>query len=214
MLTVVTIGVAGLLAGLELALPPAVRHHVAPAGFPSPFDFSFTIAPTVFRGNDIMAMLAVPPLIAALIAFFRYTTIGIAVRASAESADRASLLGVPVKRIQTIVWVVATVFAALAIFLRAGIIGLPFGSRPRPSHPAASVGRRQSSAAWRDCRRSSSASLGVGDHRKAVVWSTGRAVLVDPILFLVIIGALLLQRRGQLARADEMDVHLAGGARP
>ena len=54
-------------------------------------------------------MLAVPVVIVALAAFFRYTNIGIAVRASAENADRAFLLGIPVKRIQTVVWIVATV---------------------------------------------------------------------------------------------------------
>ena len=43
-------------------------------------------------------------------------------------ADRASLLGVPVRSLHTIVWSIAGVLAFLALFLRAGIIGLPIGS--------------------------------------------------------------------------------------
>ena len=60
-----------------------------------------------------------------LAAFFRYTDIGIAVRASAENSERASLLGIPVRRVSTIVWILATVLSAVAIFLRTPLIGLP-----------------------------------------------------------------------------------------
>ena len=46
-------------------------------------------------------------IVGALTAFFRFTDIGIAVRASAENADRATLLGISVKRLSTIVWIIA-----------------------------------------------------------------------------------------------------------
>ncbi len=120
-LTVVTIGVSQILAGLGTGLPRIFGLTTPPQDFPSPFDFEFSIGRTVFHGNEVMAMAVVPLVIVALAAFFRFTRIGIAVRASAENADRAALLGVPVGRIQTIVWCIATVLAAVAIFLRAGM---------------------------------------------------------------------------------------------
>src|SRR5205823_2531430 len=59
--------------------------------------------------------------------FFRFTDIGLAVRGSAENADRAALLGVPVKRVSTVVWVLAGGLSALSIFLRIPVVGLPIG---------------------------------------------------------------------------------------
>ena len=75
------------------SLPVAVRLHRSRS------------RPIMFHGNDVIAVVAVVvvhrrrwPRSSAI------TNTGIAVRASAESADRAMLLGIPVKRVQTIVW--------------------------------------------------------------------------------------------------------------
>lgn len=112
-LTVVTIGVSQILAGVATVLPRAFGHTSPPQSFPSPFGFGFAIGNVRFQGNEVVAMALIPIVILALVAFFRYTHIGIAVRASAESSDRAALLGVPVKRIQTIVWIIAAVLATV-----------------------------------------------------------------------------------------------------
>jgi branched-chain amino acid transport system permease protein len=201
-LTVVTIGVSQILAGITTALPRLIGYDNPGQQFASPFDFHFNIGTVVFQGNEVVAMAVVPVVIAALAAFFRYTNIGIAVRASAESADRAALLGVPVKRIQTIVWVVTTTLAFVAIFLRAGIIGLPIGSVLGPTIlvralAAAVIGRMEKLPTI----FASSVALGVIE--SAIVYRTGRAFLVDPILFVIVIAALLLQRRRQAARVDD-----------
>jgi branched-chain amino acid transport system permease protein len=201
-LTVVTIGLSLLLAGSGILLPRAFDIQTPPQSFPSPFDFHFAIGQTIFRGNDIVAMLAVPAVILALVAFFRFTNIGIAVRASAENADRAFLLGVPVKRIQTVVWVVASVLATLSIFLRAGIVGLPLGRVLGPSIllralAAATIARMERLPTI------FGAAVILGMLESAVIFHTGRGILVDPILFAVILGALILQRRGEAARTEE-----------
>ena len=81
--------------------------------------------------------MAVVVSVVALAAFFRFTDLGIAVRASAESADRAVLLGIPVKRVQLMVWAIASVLAFVAVFLRAGALGLPLGEvNLAPSWPS------------------------------------------------------------------------------
>ena len=202
-LTVVTIAVSLLLAAGGILLPRAFDITTPPQSFPSPFDFSFAIGKTIFRGNDIVAMLVVPIVILALIAFFRFTNIGIAVRGSAENSDRAFLLGIPVKRIQTIVWIVATVLATLAVFLRAGIVGLPIGQLLGPSI----LVRALAAAVMARMERLPTifaASMLLGVLESAVIFHTGRGVLVDPILFVVVLGALLIQRRRRdAARTEE-----------
>jgi branched-chain amino acid transport system permease protein len=201
-LTVVTIGIAQLLAGLGLITPRFFDFNLPPQSFPSPFDFTFEIHPIIFRGNDVIAMLAVPVLIGSLALFFRYTHIGIAVRASAERADRAFLVGIPVKRIQTLVWVLAATLSTTAIILRAGIVGLPVGSVLGPAVlvralAAAVIGRMER------LPTTLVAALALGVLEQSIFYSTGRSSLVDPILFVVILGALLIQRSGRKAREDE-----------
>src|SRR4029079_14861506 len=95
----------------------------------APFDLEVTVGDVVFNANDIIALVVAPIDLIALAIFVRQSAVGVAIRASADSADRASLLGVPVKRLQTLVWSVASLLAFIAIFLRAGILGLPvFGA--------------------------------------------------------------------------------------
>ncbi len=201
-LTVVTIGVSQILAGLGTGLPRIFGLTTPPQDFPSPFSFTFSIGRTIFHGDEVLAMVVVPIVILALAAFFRFTRIGIAVRASAENADRAALLGVPVARIQTVVWVIATVLATVAIFLRAGIVGLPIGSVLGPTIliralAAAVIGRMEKLPTI------FVASLALGVVEACIVFSSNTGILVDPILFVVVLGALLLQRRSNAPRVSE-----------
>ena len=81
--------------------------------FPTPFSrFEFVIQGHIFRGDHIAPVVVVGALVLALGAFFKFTDIGIAVRASAENGERASLLGIPVKRVSTIVWMLAATLSA------------------------------------------------------------------------------------------------------
>ena len=61
--------------------------------------------------NELMAIVAVVVLGGGLWVLLRYTSLGIAIRASAESADRAGLLGVNVGYIHSVVWMIAALFA-------------------------------------------------------------------------------------------------------
>jgi branched-subunit amino acid ABC-type transport system permease component len=51
----------------------------------------------------------------AVICFLRYTRAGVAVRALAENSERASLLGIPVASLSSIVWMVASVLGTLTV---------------------------------------------------------------------------------------------------
>jgi branched-chain amino acid transport system permease protein len=131
-LVVVTIGVSQLLAFVALFLP----RWIAPpggnkGGFISKVDTPFNdiqfvrLGPRSFSGDYPFAVLVVALLVIGLAAFFKYTRIGIALRASAENADRASLLGIPVRRVGTVAWILAGAFAAVTIFLRSTLVGVP-----------------------------------------------------------------------------------------
>jgi branched-chain amino acid transport system permease protein len=193
-LTVVTIGVSGIAGAGALFIPRLFDVNIPPQDYPSPLDWSFSIGTTIFRGNHIIAMITIPLVIAGLVFFFRYTSVGIAVRASASSADRAFLLGVPVKRMQTVVWMLVAGFATLAMLLRAGIIGLPIGRLlgPEillPALAAAVIGRMERFPTI------VVAAFATGIVHLAVFRSTREAQFVAPVLFAVLIVALGVQRR-------------------
>ena len=199
-LTVATIGLAQLLAAGALLLP---RAFVLPGNpVPQPFDASVTIDPITFGGADIVAVVVIPLVFAALAAFFARADLGIAVRAGAERADRAATLGIPVRRLNTIVWVLATVLAFLAVYLRAGIIGVPIGAVLGP----AILLRALAAAVIGGMERLpliAGAAILLGIVEQAVLWHWHEPDYVDPILFLVVVVALLVVRM-RTDRASEV----------
>jgi branched-chain amino acid transport system permease protein len=124
-LTVATIGLSEVLVGAALFIPKIWNAQPLPIIVHVPISFQFTVYPLVFTADHVAAMVVAPLCLLGVALLLRYTSIGIAVRASAERADRASMLGVPVKRLETIVWVIAAVLSFIGIFLQAGILGVP-----------------------------------------------------------------------------------------
>lgn len=131
-LTVVTIGVTDLLIALGIFLPAWLG---VPGNnqYPPFFQASFSVSGAVFDGNDVLVVIVVPLVLIALASFFRWSATGVALKASAENADRASLLGIPVRRLQSVVWALAALLAFIAMFLRIGVIGLGIGRALDPS---------------------------------------------------------------------------------
>jgi branched-chain amino acid transport system permease protein len=201
-LTVATIAVAQILIIGEIGMPKAFGRQLPPQIFPSPFNVSFGIGPVRFQGNDVLAMAVIPLVIAGLTWFLNRTHIGVAVRACAESADRASLLGVPVKRVNLVVWAVAALLATVGVILRAGVVGLPIGTALGLSVllrtlTAAVIGRMEKMPTI------VGASILLGVIEQAAVWHTGNSDVVDLVLFVVILVGLLVQRRQLATRAQE-----------
>ena len=83
------------LLGLSFFLPRWVG-QTDNVTLPSELGWSFHLNTTTFTGNQILVMLVVPCVLVALMCFFRFSVIGTALRAGAESADRAGTLGIPV----------------------------------------------------------------------------------------------------------------------
>ncbi len=135
LLTVATIGLSQLLLVGSLLLPRFFLWHkliFTDQELPQPFAWHFSIGTQEFRGHAIVAMVLAPLLLAGLALFLRGTDIGVAVRASAERGDRAALLGIPVKRLQTVVWAIAAGLSFVGVFCSAGMFGFGGASELSP----------------------------------------------------------------------------------
>jgi len=201
-LTVATIGLAQLFQVVELVLPKLFDFDTVPQP-PEPFRFHYEWAPITYRGGHVLILVVVPLVGVALALFLRRTRVGVGIRAAAESADRAALLGVPVERLNTLVWVLASGLSGLAVVLRMPIQGVAIGSPLGPSLlvralAAAVIGRMES------LPRTVGAALVLGMVSEAVFFASGNTIIVDAVLFAVIIGALLFQRRGAEDRARDI----------
>lgn len=202
-LTVITIGLAQSLAILGFFIPVwlGARAGEIP-NVPTPFQ-NFKIlngrGQPLLTGNQVSALVAVVVLSALLAAFLRYTRIGVALRASAENADRASLLGIPVRRVQTVAWMAAGLLAALAIFVQSPLIGVPndstLGFDALLYALAAAVVARMERIGL--CLV---AGMAIGVVVTASVAKYGSGDYASALMLVIILVALLLQR-GTLARA-------------
>ncbi len=104
-LTVATIGLAQLLGGVSALIPTIWDSPGLVGGFKTPVSFSFEISPIKITGDHLLIIFCVAPILIALAWFLLRTDVGIAVRAAADNAERALLYGIPIRRLQTIVWV-------------------------------------------------------------------------------------------------------------
>ncbi len=203
LLTVATLGVSQILAFAALLLPNAWGEGPAIRSLPAPFSFAFSVGQVNFDANDLIALIVAPLLILAVAAFLRLTDTGTAVRAAADRTDRASMLGIPVRRLEAQIWTIAAVLSFLSVALTAGIASLPFGlgaglAVVLRALAALVIGRMSHFVVI------TVTAIVLGVLESGIRWNTGDAYLVSPILAALIIGSLLIQRRGT-SRADADD---------
>ena len=198
-LTVATIGIAQLFQVAQLALPQLFDYDTAPQP-PEPFGLKIELFPVTFSAGHIMIVVAVPVVATGLALFFRRSRFGVAIRAAAESVERAALLGIPTKYLNTMVWVLAGSLSGLAVLLRLPIQGVSIGAVLGPALllralAAAVIGRMES------LPKTFAAAIVLGIGESAVFNITGRTDVVDAVLFAVIVVVLLVQRAGTNERA-------------
>jgi branched-chain amino acid transport system permease protein len=199
-LMVVTIVLTELLSALALFLPQWF-------GSPDKVQYDpfinvhFHLGKLVtFDGSDVMVLIVVPLVLVGLVAFFRFSAIGVALRASAESADRASLLGIPVRRLQSVVWGLAAILAFVAVWLRIGVGGEVLGRYLDPAVlltalGAAVIGRmeRMPTAVL--------AAIGFGIVDQAATFHFNAVGVQDvAVVAAIVLIALLLQRANTVSR--------------
>ena len=195
-LSVATIGMAQLLAFGEYAVGQAFAGRPASAGLRTPLsDLHFRVTGVVFDGNTVLLVAVVPLVAVALGAFLRRTDLGVATRASAENTERAALLGIPVRRLATLAWVLASLLAGLATVLRSPVVGIVSGSTLQGSTLLLRALTVAVLARFEDIRVAIVAGLAVGAIEQGLYYAYGGSTVSDVVFVGLIILALLLQRR-------------------
>ena len=214
-LTVATIGITQLLAVLALLIPQMWDQSAASQRIPPPLDWKVTIGTFILSANDLIALIVAPLAMIGVAVFLGATRLGTAIRGSAERSERALMLGIPVAWLSTLVWAIAAGLSFLALFLRAGILGVPLGAALSLSTlvlalAALVIGR------LRHLPTVATAAVALGILEYGVAWNASSPLLVTPIVGAAVLVALLLQRR-QYGRADRDEAaawRLADEVRP
>jgi branched-chain amino acid transport system permease protein len=200
-LTVATIGLATAFGGLELLLSKKENFTSLTGAFAPPFNISLRISVSTFHSADVLIVAVVPAVIAFLAWFLLRTKVGVAVRAAAENEDRALLLGIPVRRLATIVWAIAGGLAVLTYMLSAPFEGVKPGITSNgptvllPLLAAAVVARMES------LPTAFGAGLGLGIAEQLVHWNTPNRPSTIYVVYLLVILVALLAQSGKLSRA-------------
>ncbi|MFN2465335.1 MAG: ABC transporter permease, partial [Candidatus Dormibacteria bacterium] len=204
--TVATIGVAQIMVLGEVYVPKwTTGSAFAPVTFDTPWQrLSFRVTGFVFSGDYVAIVVVALAMIVGLGAFFRYTRVGVAMRAAAENADRASLLGIPVAHISTLVWILAAVASGIAVFFRTPVLGLPIGTSVSTTLllyalATAIVARMESFPV------ALLAGMAIGIIDQSAFVYTNKPDLSIALMLPVILGGLLL-RRNNLSRAMDTGI--------
>ena len=194
-LTLATVGLAQVFAGIELVLPELFgdSRSVLGGSMEVPIDFTREVKPILFSGGHFMVMLAVPVVMAGLVYLLKATAVGRGIRGASENIERARLSGVPVRRLSTAVWVLAALLSTLSAILTLPISGTVRGAAGEPTlllpALAAAVLARMTSLPG-----AALFAIGLGVLQQAVFWTTGRAGFIDLAYLIVILVTLPLQR--------------------
>ena len=194
-LTLATVGLAQVFAGIEIAMPSLFgdSRSVLSASMEVPIDFTREVKPILFSGGHFMIMLAVPVVMAGLVYLLKGTAVGRGIRGASENIERARLSGVPVRRLSTGVWVLAALLSTLSAILALPVSGSVRGAAGEPTlllpALAAAVLARMTSLPL-----AALSAIGLGVLQQTVFWTTGRAGLIDLAYLVVILVGLSLQR--------------------
>ena len=198
--TVASIGLAQVLGGIELVGSKALDFVGLTGAFTWGLDVEIDLGVKRLLGDEMLIVLVAPLVLAGLAWFLLRTDHGTAVRAAAENTDRALLLGIPVRRNTTIVWMLAGGLAALAFVLKAPFTGIAPGvvsTGPAvllPALAAAVVARMESLPV------ALGAGIGLGIFEQIARWNTSSSPsFVDAAFVVVIVAALLVPRAGRSA---------------
>jgi branched-chain amino acid transport system permease protein len=211
--TVASLGITQLLVVLGILIPRWWGKNLASQRLPAPVGWKFT--PTfqlhfwrarpgsyILNANHLVALVVAPLSIGFVAWFLNRSRLGIAIRASAERTERAAMLGIPVGRLNTLVWAIAAGLAYLALFLRSGISGVPLGYAA--GLPALLVGLaalvigRLERLPTIAC-----AAVALTLLESGVNWNSQSPLLAYPIMAAAMFVAMLAQRSSALRRDND-----------
>jgi branched-chain amino acid transport system permease protein len=139
-IVMLTIGIGYIVRGLITMIPAiGTETHVLPVPFK---DQVLQAGGLLFSVEQLVIIGATALLCAVLFAVFRYTTVGIAMQASSQNQLAAYYMGIPVQKLNGLVWALAAAVAAVAGLLLAPItfVHVNMGFIGLKAFPAAVVG--------------------------------------------------------------------------
>lgn len=139
-IVMLTIGIGYMARGLITMIPNiGTETHVLPVPYK---DQILQVSGVVINVEQLVVIVVTALLCAALFALFRYSRIGIAMQASSQNQLAAYYMGIPVQRINGLVWGLAAAVAAIAGLLLAPItfVHANMGFIGLKAFPAAVVG--------------------------------------------------------------------------
>ncbi|WP_297722986.1 branched-chain amino acid ABC transporter permease [Limnohabitans sp. Rim8] len=139
-IVMLTIGIGYVARGLITMIPDIGTETLA---FPVPYkDTVFNVGGVVLGATQVVVVLATAALSLLLYLVFRYSRVGIAMQAASQNQLAAYYMGIPVKRLNGMVWALAAAVAAVAGLLLAPItfVHANMGFIGLKAFPAAVVG--------------------------------------------------------------------------
>lgn len=139
-IVMLTIGIGYILRGLVTMVPAiGTETHTLPVPYK---DVVVSVGGLVVSVEQLVVIGATAVLCALLYAVFRYSTVGIAMQASSQNQLAAYYMGIPVRRLNGLVWALAAAVAAVAGLLLAPItfVHVNMGFIGLKAFPAAVVG--------------------------------------------------------------------------
>ena len=130
-LVMLTLGIGYAARGLVTMIPGiGTETHTLPVPYK---DQTWNVGGLVLNVEQMVVIVATAILCAVLYAMFRYTRVGVAMQASSQNQLAAYYMGIPVRRLNGLVWGLAAAVAAVAglllapitfVYANMGIIGL------------------------------------------------------------------------------------------
>ncbi len=139
-IVMLTIGIGFMLRGLITMLPNVGTETMT---LPVPFkDKSIALGSLIVSVEHLVVIAGTLVLCGLLFALFRHTTLGVAMQASSQNQLAAYYMGIPVKRLNSLVWGLAAGVAAVAGLLLAPItfVHVNMGFVALKAFPAAVIG--------------------------------------------------------------------------
>ena len=139
-IVMLTVGIGYVARGLITMIPGiGTETHALPVPYK---DVTYQVAGLVLAAEQLVVIGATALLCALLYGLFRYTRVGVAMQAASQNQIAAYYMGIPVKRLNAMVWALAAMVAAVAGLLLAPItfVHANMGFVGLKAFPAAVVG--------------------------------------------------------------------------
>jgi branched-subunit amino acid ABC-type transport system permease component len=212
-LMIVSLGLLTVLLGLEFNLFSGYAtyvHHLVPVTRSSTHSF----AGIYFSNEQLLIIGVTAGLATALSLFFRYTHLGIAIRAVADDHEVSQLLGINARTVSNVSWVLGSLLAAVAGILITPLVSLDLGALTGDLLVFGFVASL--AGGFRSLGGTFAGGVLLGIVEQVVIYMTrhvrGLPPLQDAVAFLVIVGLLLARPRWIFSgiRVDE-DSGVGGG---